>query len=153
MQNRFIRGVWLYGWPPACFVLIQLLYWCWISISFTCLVKSKPVKQEVSRTVTLSPMISVLWIHSIPTCSMLKRYKSWCVFRSGLIFSISGSLAVDEQARTVTLHRAEVFEAPWWLITRSLARTSSHEDTSRDLLGPTRPIPRPGNNTVKLFLP
>ena len=114
---------------------------------------SAALQPYVSRSEHHSFQVPVLWIHSIPTCSMLKRYKSWCVFRSGLIFSISGSLAVDEQARTVTLHRAEVFEAPWWLITRSLARTSSHEDTSRDLLGPTIPIPRPGNNTVKLFLP
>ena len=50
-----------YGWPPVYFVWIHLLCLCWISNSFTCLVKSKPFKQEVSYTVILPPMVSVLW--------------------------------------------------------------------------------------------
>ena len=51
----------LYGWPPIYFVWIQLLCFCWISNSFTCSVKSKPVKQEVSCTVLIPPMLSILW--------------------------------------------------------------------------------------------
>ena len=41
-------------------VWIQLLCLCCINSSFTCLDKSKPVKQEVSCTVILPPMVSVL---------------------------------------------------------------------------------------------
>ena len=41
-------------------VWIQLLCMCGISNSFTCLVESKPVKQKVSRTVILRPMVSVI---------------------------------------------------------------------------------------------
>ena len=41
----------LYTWPPVCFVRIQLLGLTLIRNSITCLVKSKPVKQEVGRTV------------------------------------------------------------------------------------------------------
>ena len=43
----------LYGWPPVFLVCIQRLYLCWNNSRFTCLIKSKPVKQEVSRTVIL----------------------------------------------------------------------------------------------------
>ena len=39
-----------------------------MSNSFTCLVKSKPVEQEVSRTVILPPKVSVLWLDQ---CSWL----------------------------------------------------------------------------------
>ena len=39
---------------------------CSIDNSFTCLVKSKPVKQEVSCTVILPPMASFLWL--TPQC-------------------------------------------------------------------------------------
>ena len=49
----------LYGWPVN-FDWIHRLYLCWIGNSFPCLVKSKPVKQEVSRTVILPPIVSVL---------------------------------------------------------------------------------------------
>ena len=34
-------------WPPVYFDWIQLLCLCWMSNSFTCLVKSKPLKQEI----------------------------------------------------------------------------------------------------------
>ena len=34
----------------------------WINYSFTCLFKSKPVKHEVSCTVILPPMVSILWL-------------------------------------------------------------------------------------------
>ena len=51
----------LYGWRPVYLVWIQLLCLCWINNSFTCLVKSKAVKQEVSRTVVLPPMYSDLY--------------------------------------------------------------------------------------------
>ena len=43
------------------FCLGSLLCLCWISITFTCLVQSTPVKQEVNRTVILPPIVSVLW--------------------------------------------------------------------------------------------
>ena len=45
----------------SCFVRILLLCLCRIGKKITCLVKSKPDKQEVSRTVILSPMVSFLW--------------------------------------------------------------------------------------------
>ena len=52
---------WLYSWPPVYFVWIRLICICLTSNSFTCLVKSKPVKQEVSRIVILpSPLWWVL---------------------------------------------------------------------------------------------
>ena len=57
----------LYGWPPVYFVCIQLLCSCCINNSFTCLSKSKPVKQEVSGTVIIPPMVSVL-------CFILPNY-------------------------------------------------------------------------------
>ena len=58
----------LYGWPPAYFVYIQLLCLCCINSSFTCLVKSKPVKQEVSRTVVSKAAIRE---HSLSIVSVL----------------------------------------------------------------------------------
>ena len=47
------------------FIWIQLLGLCWINNQFTCLVESKPVKQEVSHTVILPYMVSVLWSHPL----------------------------------------------------------------------------------------
>ena len=44
----------LYGWSPVLQVWIQLLCLWWMNNSFTCLVKTKPVKQEVNRTVILA---------------------------------------------------------------------------------------------------
>ena len=44
-----------YDWPPDYFVWIQLLCLCLVNYRFTSLVKSKPVKQEVSCTVILPP--------------------------------------------------------------------------------------------------
>ena len=38
-----------------------LLSFCWIRNIFACLVVSKPVKQEVSRTIILPPTVSVFW--------------------------------------------------------------------------------------------
>ena len=55
----------LYDWPPVYFVWIQLLCLCCINNSFTCLVKSKPVKQEVSHTAILPPMVRVFSDHII----------------------------------------------------------------------------------------
>ena len=40
---------------PIYFAWIQLIFLCWINNSFTSLVKTKPVKQEVTRTVILPP--------------------------------------------------------------------------------------------------
>ena len=57
-ENTNLGEVSLYGWPPIYFVEVQLLCLCWISNCFTRLVKSKPVKQEVSRIVILPPMMS-----------------------------------------------------------------------------------------------
>ena len=54
------REVSLYGWSPVYFVWIQLLCLYCMKNNFTCLVKSKPVKQEISHTVILPPMLSVL---------------------------------------------------------------------------------------------
>ena len=57
----FEREVSLCGWPPFLFVWIQLLCFCWMNNSFTCLVGSKPVKQEVShKVILLTQMVSVL---------------------------------------------------------------------------------------------
>ena len=46
------------------FILFGLTCFAYVdnSISFTSLVSYKPVKQEVSCTVILPPMVSVLWI-------------------------------------------------------------------------------------------
>ena len=44
----------LYGWSPVLQVWIQLLCLWWMNNSFTCLVKTKPVKQEVNHTVILA---------------------------------------------------------------------------------------------------
>ena len=49
-ENTNLRGSIPYGGPPVYIVWIQLLCKCWMNNSFTCLVKSKPVKQEVSRS-------------------------------------------------------------------------------------------------------
>ena len=45
---------------PSQNLRIQLHCWCRMNNSFTCLVKSKPVKQEDSHTVILPPSVSVL---------------------------------------------------------------------------------------------
>ena len=45
----------VHGWPPVYIACIQLLCLCWNSNSFTCSVKSKPVKQEVSPYRDTSP--------------------------------------------------------------------------------------------------
>ena len=44
---------------------IQLLCLCWMNNSFTSLVKSKPVKQEVRPTVILPPTVSVLCLNPL----------------------------------------------------------------------------------------
>ena len=51
----------LHCWPPYYFVCIQHVYLYFINNNFTCLVNSKPVKQEVSRTVILLPL---WWVFS-----------------------------------------------------------------------------------------
>ena len=43
------------------FVWFHLICLCWMNNRFTCLVKSKPVQQEVCCTVILPPIVSVLW--------------------------------------------------------------------------------------------
>ena len=67
-QRTLTKGeVSVYCWPPVYLVWIQLLCLCWISISFNWFVKSKPVKQEVSHTVILPPLVSpsVLWFRLV----------------------------------------------------------------------------------------
>ena len=49
---------WLYDGSPVLLVWTQLLH-----CIFTFLAKSSPVKQETSRTMILSKMVSVLWMH------------------------------------------------------------------------------------------
>ena len=70
-----LREVSLYGWPPVCFVWIQLLCFGWISNIFTCLVESKPVKQDVSLTV-----IFPLWSKRVCSGLTLERQIHCCCF-------------------------------------------------------------------------
>ena len=56
LYTYFIREVSLYGWTtPVLLAKIHLFDYVKIIDRFTCLVKSKPVKQEVSCTVILPP--------------------------------------------------------------------------------------------------
>ena len=66
----------LYGWPPVYFVWIQLLCLFWISISFTCLAESKPVKQDVRCVVLLPPMTDALWLNCQAIVKVLNEYFS-----------------------------------------------------------------------------
>ena len=43
------------------FIAADLLFILFEFSCFACLVESKPVKQEVSRTAILPPMVSLLW--------------------------------------------------------------------------------------------
>ena len=54
----------------SCFCL------CWMNNTLTCLVKSKPVKQEVSRTVIFPHKVSVLWTISPIQRSVARPYLS-----------------------------------------------------------------------------
>ena len=63
-QRKLTLGeVSLHDWP-VCFVLILLLSLCWMNNNFTCLVKSKPVKQEVSHTM-IFPLLSQCCLHPL----------------------------------------------------------------------------------------
>ena len=64
-----------YFWVPDNFVWIQLLYLCWMNYSFTCLAKSKPVKQEVNRTVLFPLVVSVLCYTPTYQCDQKKIAK------------------------------------------------------------------------------
>ena len=80
-------------WRPVYFVLIEVLCYCWISNSFTCLVKSKPVKQEVSRTVILFPMVTVLW-------SILKAHsaqRDHCIHLEIIVYTLRSKCTPCEQ--------------------------------------------------------
>ena len=59
----------LHGEPWVYFVWIQLLCLCWMIGSLTCLVKSKPVKQEFIHSVILPPMVSFLSCHHLYSVS------------------------------------------------------------------------------------
>ena len=48
-----------------------------LNISFTCLVKSKPVTQEVSRTLIVPPMVSILHLQPFTTLFDLKSANSF----------------------------------------------------------------------------
>ena len=61
LENTHHKG--LYG--LFCFDSAALLML--LITSFICLVESKPVKQEVSHTVILPPMVSVLWLGNSST--------------------------------------------------------------------------------------
>ena len=67
----------LYSWHPVYFVWIQLLHLCWISISFTCLIESKPVKQEASRTVILPPTYGECSLVEVNDGWWLCKYNEW----------------------------------------------------------------------------
>ena len=56
-DNTNLRGRITVRITPFYVVWIQLLCLCRLNSSFTCLVKFKPVKQEVSCTVILPPMV------------------------------------------------------------------------------------------------
>ena len=52
-ENIKLRGSFTVRLTSCLFCLVRLLCLYWINNSFTCLLKSKPVKQEVSRSVIL----------------------------------------------------------------------------------------------------
>ena len=80
----------MYGWPPVYFVRNQLFCVCLISISFTCLVEFKPFKQEVSRTVILPSMVSVLWrIYAALKMFMTSTYARFCVMITWQMISLT----------------------------------------------------------------
>ena len=60
MSNQRI----LFGWLVF-FVWIKLLWLCWISNIFTGLIDSKSVKQDVSCTVILPHLVSVIWSNKL----------------------------------------------------------------------------------------
>ena len=95
-ENSDLRVTSLYNWPPVYFVWIQLFCLSCINNSFTCLVKSKPVNQEVSHTVILPP--SVLWLNLFI-----------CII---LIFSL---LVLAFSIRPIPIRRwAKTYYCPFW---------------------------------------
>ena len=67
-----------YGWPPILFVCLQLLCLGWINNKFTCLVKSNPVKQEVSCTVILRlTKISILCTNNVTMVKATMQSVDW----------------------------------------------------------------------------
>ena len=56
------------GWSPANLIWIQLFCVCWMDNSFTSVVKSKPVKQEVGSTVILPHWSSVFSASGFKRC-------------------------------------------------------------------------------------
>ena len=63
----------MYNWPPPVLrVLIQLRCFWWIDSRFTCLVKSKPTKQEAGDS---SPMAIILWMN--PRYSVPGLWNKW----------------------------------------------------------------------------
>ena len=92
----------LCNWPPVYFVWIQLLCFCWISNSFTCLVKPKPVKQDVSRTGTLS---SNAWVFSdqsvksdLTTIGLERNFADACCSKSDFNISLDWLRLIDRES-------------------------------------------------------
>ena len=56
ISMKLIRGSITVRLTSCFFVWIPLLWFCWMNNRFTCFVKSKPVKQEVSHAVILPLM-------------------------------------------------------------------------------------------------
>ena len=103
-ENTYFREVSLCGWPPVYFVWIQALCSCWFSISFTCLVKSKPVKQEVSCTVMLPP-----------------PHKPWRVSQRLINIFHSFSLYVLKRSLKITWTFKGHTSEPWYLLGINIA--------------------------------
>lgn len=61
MLTYFVSGI-ITLWLTSC--CIRLLCLCWISNGFTCSFESKPVKQDVSCTVTIP--LQVRWVFNLP---------------------------------------------------------------------------------------
>ena len=80
----------LYCWLPVNFAWIQLLYLCWTVVLETALqlFKSKPAKQEVSNTVILPPMVSVLCFYLNMCLALFHLLTYFCfnLFLNGPLF-------------------------------------------------------------------
>ena len=73
----------MYYCPPVALVCIQLLCLCWNSNRFTCLDKSKPVKQEVNCTVIHSLTRYYLAERNVSQdgrCQTQRRHHALCWF-------------------------------------------------------------------------
>ena len=107
-ENTNLREVSRYRWPPVYFVWIQLLCLFLMNNSFTCLVKPKPVKQEVNHLVILPSILGLgesltLWLVSRLTVLYSTNKKIWCLcMYSKLLFPNQSNRRPAVQCRVLS---------------------------------------------------